>query len=290
MSVEPIAGPWSAERFQLFRVLVSQTALALERCRLADEVHAARSLADTERSRNALLSSVSHDLRTPLATITGAATSLRDGTAQLADATRRDLADMIAEEAQRLNRLIGNILDMTRLESGMLQIRRDWHSLEELVGAALVRLEATLGSRPVVLDLPPDLPLVSLDGVLFEQVLTNLIENAHKYSADGLPIEIRADIAGTALRLEVADRGPGLPPGEETHVFEKFHRGSNTRAVTGAGLGLAICQGIVEAHGGTISAANRDGGGATFTVRLPLEGVPPIVEQERGASAAAGAS
>ena len=114
MSVEPIAGPWSAERFQLFRVLVSQTALALERCRLADEVHAARSLADTERSRNALLSSVSHDLRTPLATITGAATSLRDGTAQLADATRRDLADMIAEEAQRLNRLIGNILDMTR--------------------------------------------------------------------------------------------------------------------------------------------------------------------------------
>ena len=290
MSVEPIAGPWSAERFQLFRVLVSQTALALERCRLADEVHAARSVADTERLRNALLSSVSHDLRTPLATITGAATSLRDGTAQLADATRRDLADMIAEEAQRLNRLIGNILDMTRLESGMLRIRRDWHSLEELVGAALVRLEATLGARPVLLDLQPDLPLVSIDGVLFEQVLTNLIENAHKYSADGLPIEIHAAITGSALRLEVADHGPGLPPGEETRVFEKFHRGSNTRAVTGAGLGLAICQGIVEAHGGTISAANRDDGGAAFTVRLPLEGEPPIVEQERSASAAAGPS
>lgn len=290
MSVEPIAGSWSAERFQLFRVLVSQTALALERCRLANEVHAARSLADTERSRNALLSSVSHDLRTPLAAITGAATSLRDGSAQLVDATRRELADMIAEEAQRLNRLIGNILDMTRLESGMLRVRRDWHSLEELVGAALVRLEATLGSRPVVLDLQPDLPLVSIDGVLFEQVLTNLIENAHKYSADGLPIEIHAAIAGTTLRLEVADRGPGLPSGEEIRVFEKFHRGSNTRAVPGAGLGLSICQGIVEAHGGTISAANRDGGGATFTVRLPLEGEPPIVEQERSASAAAGAS
>jgi two-component system sensor histidine kinase KdpD len=206
------------------------------------------------------------------------------------DATRRELADMIAEEAQRLNRLIGNILDMTRLESGMLRVRRDWHSLEELVGAALVRLEATLGSRPVILDLQPDLPLVSIDGVLFEQVLTNLIENAHKYSADGLPIEIHAAIAGTTLRLEVADRGPGLPSGEEIRVFEKFHRGSNTRAVPGAGLGLSICQGIVEAHGGTISAANRDGGGATFTVRLPLEGEPPIVDQERGASATAGAS
>jgi len=290
MSVVPRAGSWSAERFQLFRVLVSQAALALERCRLADEVHAARSLADTERSRSALLSSVSHDLRTPLAAITGAATSLRDGSSRLADATRRDLADMIAEEAQRLNRLIGNILDMTRLESGMLRVRREWHSLEELVGAALVRLEGTLGSRPVQLDLPPDLPLVSLDGVLFEQVLSNLIENAHKYSAIELPIEIRAEIAGATLRLEVADRGPGLPRGEETRVFEKFHRGPGTSAIPGAGLGLAICQGIVEAHGGTISAADRDGGGSVFTVLLPLEGEPPIVEQERGASAAAGAS
>ena len=280
VSVAPTIGAWNPERFMLLRVLVSQTALALERCRLAEEAHVARAQAETERSRSALLSSVSHDLRTPLAAITGAATSLRDGSDRIDETTRRELADMIADEAQRLNRLIGNILDMTRLESGMLRVRREWHSVEELVGAALARLEATLGARPVQVSLPRDLPLVSLDDVLFEQVLSNLIENAHKYSPERLAIDVTAAVDGTHLRLEVADRGPGLPAGEESRVFEKFYRGPNTSGLPGAGLGLAICRGIVETHGGTLSAAPRAGGGTVFTIALPLEGEPPTVERE----------
>jgi two-component system sensor histidine kinase KdpD len=268
-------------------MLASQTALALEGCRLAEEAHAARTQVATERSRSALLSSVSHDVRTPLAAITGAATSLRDGSAQLEESTRRELAEMIAEEAQRLNRLIGNILDMTRLESGNLRVRKEWHSLEEVVGAALVRLEGSLDVRPVLLLLSPDLPLVSLDDVLFEQVVRNLIENAHKYSPPELPIEVRAAIDGEFLRLEVADRGPGLPPGEEARIFEGFYRGANTAGIHGAGLGLAICQGIVLGHAGTLTAANRPGGGAIFTVCLPLGGEPPRVEDEPTESMAA---
>ena len=286
---QPAAGAWSPARFQLLRVLASQTALALERCRLTEEAQAARAQADMERSRNALLSSVSHDLRTPLAAITGAATSMRDGSAQLDDSTRRELADTIAEEAQRLNRLIGNILDITRLESGMLRVRKEWHSLEELVGAALVRLEVSLGSRTVQLSLPPSLPFVPLDDVLFEQALSNLIENAHKYSPAELPIEIRARVEGEFLGLEVADRGPGLPVSAAARLFEKFYRGSNIAGAPGAGLGLAICRGIVEAHGGTVSAANRRGGGAVFTVRIPIEGTPPNVECEDSVSSLAGA-
>ena len=288
LSAQPVAGTWSPERFQLLRMLASQTALALERSRLAEEAHAARAQADTERSRSALLSSVSHDLRTPLAAITGAATSLRDGSGQLEDSTRRELADMIADEAQRLNRLIGSILDMTRLESGTLRVKKEWHSVEEIIGAALVRLEASLGARPVQLALPPDVPLVSLDDVLFEQVVWNLVENAHKYSPAALPIEVRAGIDGAVLRLEVADRGPGLPHGEETRVFEKFYRGPGAAGLQGAGLGLAICHSIVAGHGGDISARNRPGGGAVFTVRLPLEGEPPAVEGESAAATTAG--
>lgn len=280
ISALPTAGGWDPERLQLLRMLASQTALALERCRLAEEAHAARAQAETERARSALLSSVSHDLRTPLAAITGAATSLEDEANRLTEPTRRELAGTIADEAQRLNRLIGNILEMTRLESGALVVHRDWHSLEEVVGAALVRLEASLGDRPVHLALSSDLPLVSLDDVLLEQVVWNLVENAHKYSPPGRPIEIIARIENDSLRLAVADRGPGLGPGEEHRVFEKFYRGPDTSAQPGSGLGLAICQAIVAAHGGTIAGANRPGGGSVFTVQLPLAGEPPTVEDE----------
>ena len=284
--VQQPSGGWSPERLQLLRMLTSQTALALERCRLAEEATTARAQAETERARSALLSSVSHDLRTPLAAITGAATSLRDG-AGLGDSTRSELARTIAEEAQRLNRLIGNILDMTRLESGSLRVRKEWHSLEEVVGAALVRLEDVLGARPVHVLLPCDLSLVSMDDVLFEQVVWNLVENAHKYSPAGLPIDVCGVIDGSCLRLEVTDRGPGLLPGEEVRVFDKFYRSPDAAGFPGAGLGLAICHGIVLAHGGTITAANRPGGGAIFTVRVPLTGEPPAVEREDSPVAAA---
>ncbi len=268
------------ESVRTLEALASQTALALERCFLAEAAERARTEAETERARSALLSSVSHDLRTPLAAITGAATSLLEGSARLGESTRREMVETISEEAGRLNRLIGDLLEMTRLESGALRVRKEWHSLEEVVGAALGRLEAELGDRPVMVDIPDDLPLVPLDDVLFEQVVRNLVENAHKYSPTGSPIEIRGRIESGKLRFTVADRGPGLRAGEEQRAFEKFYRGAAGSDRAGVGLGLAICRGIVEAHQGSITAANRPGGGAEFTVWLPLEGTPPSVDTE----------
>ncbi|TMQ62825.1 MAG: DUF4118 domain-containing protein, partial [Candidatus Eisenbacteria bacterium] len=267
-------------RQRLLRALVDQTALALERCRLGEEAHQARMQVETERARNALLSSVSHDLRTPLAAITGAASNLRDDQGTLSEPTRRELADTISEEAQRLNRLIGNLLDMTRLESGTLRVKKEWVSLEEVVGAALARLGAQLDGRPVRLALPEDRPLVPLDDVLFEQVVFNLVENANKYSPPGEPVEVSAEIQEQTLRFAVADRGTGFGPGEELRVFEKFYRGLGTAGQPGAGLGLAISKGIVEAHSGRIEAENRPLGGATFTVWLPIEGEAPRIDEE----------
>ena len=276
----------SPDRFQLLQTFANQTALALERTLLAAEREKARVDIETERARNALLSSVSHDLRTPLAAITGAASSLRDA-APADPVTRRELADTIVGEAQRLNRLVGDLLDLTRLESGALRARKEWHSVEEVVGAALTRLESELGHHPVELALADDLPLVPLDDVLIEQALVNLIDNAVKYSPAGGAIEIAADVEDEHLRLEVADRGSGLPPGQEAQIFEKFHRGEPQGERRGVGLGLTICRGIVEAHGGHIAARNRPGGGAAFTIELPLEGEPPRVEPEAAEGAPA---
>jgi two-component system sensor histidine kinase KdpD len=265
---------------RIIEALVSQTAVAVERSWLAETAERARTEAETERARSALLSSVSHDLRTPLAAITGAATSLLEDKAALPESTRRDLAETIAVEARRLNRLIGDLLEMTRLESGALRVRKEWHSLEEVVGAALGGLESQLEGRSILVDIPPDLPLVPLDDVLFEQVVRNLIDNSDKYSPKGQAIEVSGRIDDKQLRFTVADRGPGLLPGEERRAFEKFYRGPESTDRYGAGLGLAICKGIVEAHGGRIEGINRPGGGAEFTVWLPIEGEPPTVERE----------
>ena len=231
--------------------------------------------ATTEERRSSLLSALSHDLRTPLAAITGAATTLRDESAAIDSGQRRELLDTICEEADRLERLVRNLLDMTRLESGVLVVRRQWMPLEEIVGAALTRVESQLDGRPVRTDLPADLPLVSADGVLLEQVFVNLLENAAKYAPPGSPVEIvaRAPNAG-AIAIEVADRGPGIPPGDEGRLFDKFFRGPQAGS-SGAGLGLAICRGVIGAHGGTIEAANRPGGGAVFRMTLPIVGSPP---------------
>jgi len=285
LSARPVEGPWDPERLQLLRVLTSQTALALERCRLAEESRAVRAQVETERARSALLSSVSHDLRTPLAAITGAASSLQDDRA-LPAGTRRDLVETIAGEAQRLNRLVENILEMTRLESSTLRVRRDWHSIEEVIGAALVRRERILGDRPVNVRMNRDLPLVSLDDVLFEQVVWNLVENAHKYSPAVASIDVSAEVEGSALILEVADRGPGFEPDERGHVFEKFYRGRQAAGTPGAGLGLAIVHSILVAHGGSIEIGDREGGGARVTARVPLIGTPPPIEPEPDAEPA----
>lgn len=271
---------WNSEDQELLRALSAQTALALERCRLVREGQRIRAQMELERARSILLSSVSHDLRTPLAAIAGAASSLRDSGDALAPAARLELAETISDEAERLDRLIGNLLDMTRVEAGTLRVRKEWHSLEDVVGAALTRLEGPLGGRPVHLSFPTHFPLVPVDAVLLEAVARNLVENANKYSPSGAPIEVAARVEGDWVRLDVADRGPGLSAGEERKVFEKFYRGEPGRKVPGAGLGLAICKGAVEAHGGTVEASNRTEGGSIFTVRIPLEGNAPTMESE----------
>jgi two-component system sensor histidine kinase KdpD len=233
--------------------------------------------------RSSLLSAVSHDLRTPLAAITGAATSLRDD-ARLSGATRDDLVASICGEAERLERLVTNLLDMTRLESGSLSLHRDWVPLEEIVGSALTRLEDRLADRKVNVDLPADLPLLFVDPVVFEQLFVNLLENASKYTPAGTPIEVRARQERETVRIDVSDSGPGLPPGSEERIFEKFQRGPHP-GTSGAGLGLAICRGIAEAHGGSIRAENRSAGGATFHITLPSGGQPPPVPAGEGGAA-----
>jgi two-component system sensor histidine kinase KdpD len=220
---------------------------------------------------------VSHDLRTPLASITGAASSLLETKGALDTPTSRELLETIQEESERLSRLVNNLLQMTRVESGALQLHRDWLPLEEIVGAALERLKRRLGDRPVSTRLPEDLPLVPVDDVLIEQVFFNLLDNVLKHTPTGSPIEITACTGEGNVTVEVADRGPGLDPGEELHVFEKFYR-VHPAAGRGAGLGLAICRGFVEAHGGRILAGNRSEGGAAFRFTLPLIGTPPVLE------------
>lgn len=264
------AGPVAPDLRGFLETFASQAALAIERHSLAGEAERARLEVETERLRNALLSSVSHDLRTPLAAITGAATSLLDSESAIPEAARREMLETVAEEAARLNRLVGDLLDMTRLDSGQVVVRRAWQSVEEVVGGVLARLEHLLGDRPVELDFPADLPLAPFDDVLVDQLLFNLLDNALKHSPAGSPIAVRARVADGALEISVEDRGPGLPPGDEARVFEKFYRGPRAGGSAGAGLGLAICRGIAEAHRGTIRAENRPGGGAAFRVRLPL--------------------
>jgi len=268
------------KQLHLLESLVNQVALALERTRLSDEAQQAHVRAETERMRNAILSSVSHDLRTPLATITGAASSLVDGQDELNAAARQDLARSIYREADRLDRLLKNILDMMRLEVGAIRLSKEWHSLDEVIGAALARLEGRLRDHTVQTAIPADLPLVLVDGVLLEQVVINLVENTVKYAPAGTTIDLVASATDRQVVVEVADRGPGIPPGEESRIFDKFYRGRLARE-GGVGLGLTICRGIVEAHGGRIWAENRSGGGALFRFSIPLPDRQPSVETEK---------
>ena len=220
-------------------------------------------VAETERLRSSLLSAVSHELRTPLAAIVGSASTLLrapDG----AGAARRDLLENIRDEADRLTRLIHNLIETTRLESGA-SLKKEPNSIEDVIGTALERVEKLLAGRRVDTDLPENLPLVPMDPVLMELVFVNLIENAARHAPEG-PIELSARERMDALEIMVADRGPGVKPDDLERVFDKFYRAS---AAPGAGLGLAICKAVVSAHGGTIRAENRPGGGAVFLLTLP---------------------
>jgi two-component system sensor histidine kinase KdpD len=241
---------------------------AIERALLAEEARLARLRVETEQLRNSLLSSVSHDLRTPLAVVTGAAQALLDPSAPTDPDERRQLLETIHEEGQRLNRLVRNLLDMTRLEAGALRVNKEPHLIEEVIGSALNRVEDRLTGREVKTDVPGDLPAVPLDPVLIEQVLINLLENATKYAPPGTAISVSARVHDGAIEVEVADHGPGVAPADAERVFEKFYRAR--QAGGGVGLGLTICRGIVSAHGGRIWVENRPQGGASFRFTLPL--------------------
>ncbi|MDK2741401.1 MAG: sensor histidine kinase KdpD [Nitrospira sp.] len=273
------------EQLHLLESLVNQTALAIERTRLSEEAQQAHVAAETERMRSAILSSVSHDLRTPLATISGAASSLVAGQEALTVAARQDLARSIYREADRLDRLLRNLLNMMRLEAGAVRLSKEWHPLDEIIGAALSRLEGRFPEHIVNTDLPAELPLLLADGVLLEQVIINLVENAVKYAPVGTEIGLTASTTDHQVVVEVADRGPGIPAGEEALIFDKFYRGKSARE-GGVGLGLTICRGIVEAHGGRIWAQNRPGGGALIRFSIPLPDEQPAVEREADANSA----
>lgn len=233
---------------------------------------------ETERARTTLLAGISHDVRTPLASITGAVSVLLETGDTLPPAERRGLLEAIREEGRRLDRLVADLLDLTRLESGV-KVKKEWVPLEEVVGSAIARLQSRLESRDLDVRLPDDVLLVPVDPVLLEQVLVNLLENAVKYSPPGSPLRVEGGTRGADVELEVSDRGDGIPPGEEARVFERFYRIADGGRAEGTGLGLAVCQAIVRAHGGRIAAEPREGGGATFRISLPLGGGPKSVAE-----------
>jgi len=260
------------ETWELLKAFAVQIALALERLRWLEEARKAQLENETERMRSTLLGAIGHDLRTPLAAIHGAAGSLLLP-GDLPPATQRDLLTMIQDESERLAHLLGNLLDLTRLESGALQVQKEWQPLEEVVGSALGRLERRQGPLPVHVDLPESLPLVPLDAALMEQVLVNLLTNAQRH-APGKDIELRAWGEPGWVHLEVADRGPGIPAPFLDRIFDKFFRLPGA-GEGGVGMGLAICRAIVLAHGGSVHAEHRPGGGSRFRVALPLDGTAP---------------
>jgi two-component system, OmpR family, sensor histidine kinase KdpD len=271
----------SPDQRRLLEALAGQAAVAIERTRLVREMEQARLLTETERLRDALLSTISHDLRTPLVSIIGAVSSLLTYGATYDEGARQELLLTIQEEAERLNRFVGNLLDMMRLESGALELKREWVEIGDVIGTALSRLSRSLGQHRLVIEVDPDLPMLRFDFVLIEHVLVNLLENAAKYSQPETKICVRARREGQAIIVDVADEGIGIPVGERERIFDKFYRVQRgDRQGAGTGLGLSICRGIVEAHGGHITARSpAHGPGAVFTVTFPLEKEAPTMAE-----------
>ena len=260
----------------LLATFVGQIALALERELLDDAAKQADLLRESERLSAALLNSISHELRTPLATVSGAADSLLRPGSAIPEQNRRQLIRDIRDASGRLDRLVVNLLDMSRLESGRLQIKQEWCDVREIIGVAAQRLENCLIDRPLSIDVPADLPLVKVDFVLIEQVLVNLLDNACAHTPPGTTIRISAGRSDAMCVIAVANDGPPIPAAELERIFDKFYRLSGTRA-NGTGLGLSIARGLVEAHGGTLTAENCPGGGVRFAIRLPMVDKPPPV-------------
>jgi len=267
----------SPTQMRLLETLADQAAVAIERTTLVADIETAHVATERERLRSALLSSLSHDLRTPLVSILGAASSLISYDDKLDRDSRRDLAQTVLDEAERLNRFVQNLLDMTRLGAGALKPRVDWADLRDIVGAAVERARRLSRGHAIQVDIDPGMPLLCVDAVLIEQVFFNLIDNACKYAPAGTAIKVWARPTADHLAIEVADRGPGIPPEDREKVFDMFYRvGQADSQAAGTGLGLAICRGIVEAHGGTIKAEpGLNGAGACIVIHLPL---PPLPE------------
>ncbi len=265
-------GERSSSQTAFFWTFVDQATSVIERARLRSESLQIEVLKRTDALRAALLSSISHDLRTPLASIKASASSLLQEDVQWSDEERRSFTLAIEREADRLNRLVANLLDMSRIEGGSFKPEKEWYPVDELIHDVLGRMQPIIQNRTVQTHLPDDLPPVQLDYLQVDQVLTNLIENAVRYTPSDSPIEMSVNVEGEQMVISVADRGPGIPPSDLERVFDKFYRvlGHTAERTTGSGLGLAVCKGLVEAHGGHIWAENREGGGAIFCFTLPL--------------------
>lgn len=259
-----------ARENNLLNALASQAAVAIERIKLFELSHQVELARETEKLQTALLNSISHDLRTPLVSIVGALSSLLQDSSSFDGKMRKELLSGAYEEAGSLNRLVGNLLDMTRVEAGTLKINAKLCDLHDLVGASLHILKDKLEKREVRINIAPDVPEVAMDFTLMLRVFVNLVDNAGKYSNPDMPIEITAELSGDKVTIRVKDQGFGIPEEDLMRIFDKFYRAVKPRQVTGTGLGLSICKGIVEAHGGRIFAENNSGKGATLTVILPL--------------------
>jgi len=261
----------SDPRATFFWTFIDQATSMIEHVRLRRESLQVEILQRTDALRAALISSVSHDLRTPLTSIKAAASSLLQDDVQWDEESRRSFTLAIEHEADRLNRLVENLLDISRIEGGALHPEKEWYPIDELLHDVLDRMQPLVQGRQLALNIPEDLPPVELDYMMIDQVLTNLIENVLRYTPAGSPVEVTVSTTATEMSVSVADRGPGIPSSDLERIFDKFYRVmGRTREISGSGVGLAVCRGLVEAHGGRIWAANRSGGGAIFRFTLPL--------------------
>ncbi|GAB6178774.1 sensor histidine kinase KdpD [Desulfotomaculum defluvii] len=267
------------EQLRLLEAFASTASMALARVKLADEAREAQTLAESERLRNALFNSLSHDLRTPLSSIIGAVSGLLESDEVYSKEARRDLLQSIQQGALRMSRFVNNLLDMAKLEGGFVQPHKEWCDLQDIIGVALSRMEESLGNRPVNVNIDNNLPLVKVDFTLIEQVLINLLDNALKYSEPATAINIVVLQKGGEIEVSIADRGPEILQDDMERIFDKFYRLQSPRLISGTGLGLAICKGFVEAHRGKIRAINRPGRGVEIKFTLPLEKEPPVMGQ-----------
>jgi two-component system sensor histidine kinase KdpD len=285
LAVKPAQARWLLipEQMQQLDTLARQIAIAQERVHYVEVAQQAVVQMESEKLRNMLLAAISHDVRTPLTALIGLADSLQRTAPPLSEA-QAGAARAISSEARHLSTLVNNLLDMARLQSGAVNLKSEWQSVEEIVGSAIRQAQHALAGKAVTTDLPAGLPLVEFDAVLMERVLVNLLENASKYGQ--APIEVSAQVTEKTLVLSVRDHGPGLPEavrGREHELFEKFTRGVAESATPGVGLGLAICQAVVQAHRGQLAAGNAAGGGAEFTVSLPRRPPPAMPDTPENA-------